>query len=68
MATKYIDVAAKPGITAVPAPSDTSTVTNKVRVSWDTTISRNELYQTLREIADAAQNPNVVPSDAFAGG
>lgn len=53
MATRYIDVLTRPGIDAIPAPTATSTVTNKVRVAWDITISRSDLAQTLREIADA---------------
>lgn len=53
MATQYIDVNPRPGINAVPLPTATSTVTNKVRVAWDTTISRDALAATLREIADA---------------
>lgn len=53
MATKYIDVKTRVGVDAIPAPTATSTVTNKVRVAWDTSISRSDLAQTLREIADA---------------
>lgn len=62
MATKYVDVAVKPGVLAVPAPSDTSTVTNAIRVSWDTTVTREQLYLTLREIGEAMMDPNAAPS------
>jgi hypothetical protein len=53
MATKYIDVNTRIGINDVPLPTDTSTVTNKVRVAWDTSISRHDLAQTLKEISEA---------------
>jgi len=62
MATKYIDVNTRPGISGVPAASDTSTVSNMVRVAWDDSISRHDLHATLREIADAVLNPAAVPT------
>lgn len=53
MATAYIDVKKRVGIDNISTPTATSTTTNDVRVSWQTTISRSDLAQTLREIADA---------------
>jgi hypothetical protein len=53
MATEYIDVDREPGINNIPTSTATSTVTNEVRVSWDTSIPRQSLSRTLREIADA---------------
>lgn len=61
MATKFIDVKANVDINDVPAPTATSTVTNKVRVAWDTTISRNDLHRTLINIADAILDGNKFP-------
>lgn len=58
MATKYIDVAVAPGINNVPAASTTSTVTNKVRVAWDTTVTREQLHTTLQEIANSCLDAN----------
>lgn len=60
MATAYIDVKKRVGINAIPAPTATSTTTNHVRVSWDTSISRNDLAATLHEIAAA-----VLDNDKF---
>jgi hypothetical protein len=56
MATEYIDVDREPGIDNVPLSTATSTVTNEVRVAWDTAITRQALVRTLREIADALLN------------
>lgn len=53
MSTAYIDVAVEPGIPNVTAPLATSTVTNKVRASWDSSCSRSQVARTLHEIADA---------------
>lgn len=53
MATAYIDVKKRVGVNDISKPIATSTTTNDVRVSWQTTISRHDLAQTLREIADA---------------
>jgi len=53
MATAYIDVRVTPGINNIPTPTATSTVTNKVRVAWDSSVSRDQLANTLREVADA---------------
>lgn len=56
MSTAYIDVAAEPGVEAIPAPTATSTVTNKVRVAWDSSLSRQQVARTLREISQAVMN------------
>lgn len=53
MSTAYIDVAVEPGIENVPSPTATSTVTNKVRVAWDSSCSRSQIARTLREVAQA---------------
>lgn len=56
MATAYIDVKAEPGIEGVPAPTATSTVTNHVRVAWQSSQSRGKVARTLRDIAEAIEN------------
>lgn len=53
MATAYIDVRKEPGIDNIPSPTATSTVTNKVRVAWDSSCSRQDVHRTLTEIAEA---------------
>lgn len=53
MATAYIDVKKRVGVEQITIPTATSTTTNDVRVSWQTTLSRNDVAATLREIADA---------------
>lgn len=53
MATAYIDVLAEPGIENIPDPTATSTVTNKVRVAWDSSMSRQQVHRTITEIAEA---------------
>lgn len=53
MATAYIDVKTEPGIDAVPVPTATSTVTNHVRVAWDTSLERSKVSRTLQDIAAA---------------
>lgn len=53
MATAYIDVKKRVGINAITVPVATSTTTNDVRVSWQTTLSRSDVAATLHEIADA---------------
>lgn len=61
MTTAYIDVDRRAGITAIPAPTATSTVTNEVRISWDITISRWDLHQTLLEVAQAVLDNEKFP-------
>ena len=61
MATAYIDVKKRVGIDAIPAPTATSTTTNHVRASWDTSISRHDLAATLREIAEAVLDNEKFP-------
>lgn len=53
MSTAYIDVKVEPGVDNIPAPTATSTVTNKVRVAWDSSCSRSQVARTLQEVADA---------------
>jgi len=59
MATKYIDVGVNPKLEDC-ASTNTSTVTNKVRVAWDTTISRSELSQTLARLAEIVLNDTLI--------
>lgn len=56
MATAYIDVKKRPGIEAIPAPTATSTTTNDVRVSWQSAMSRQDVAETLMDIAEAILN------------
>lgn len=55
MATKYIDVDVKPKFESVTI-TNTSTVTNKVRVAWDTAVTREELVVTLEQITEALKS------------
>lgn len=58
MATAYIDVKTEPGIEAIPQPTATSTVTNHVRVAWDTSLDRGAVARTLEEIGRAIIDGN----------
>lgn len=66
MVTAYIDVAKEPGINDVPAPTATSTVTKKVRLAWDTTLTRSEVARTAREIAAALEDGQKMGETHFA--
>lgn len=52
MASKYLDLPVRPAFEDITL-ADSATTNNVIQITFDTTVSREELRTTLRTVADA---------------